>query len=177
MGRSETVTSSIGIRIALKDLINSINEDNYKQIKKEFLTYESLIDDDNDSYNSIYSLIIHGDISDDYKCDQNYKEYKEYLETNCRKYGNINIYKNGEEKKCTYDKDDENNLYNQCVLIPQQKLLSTERYGYDRNGTNGSSVKVEKFNLNDIYKNINDKMTSLNIKNYAIVFIVSQHSS
>ena len=55
MGRCETATASIGIKILLSDLISQINETNFTLIKE--LLHRGFIEDDNDYFNEIYSKI------------------------------------------------------------------------------------------------------------------------
>jgi len=56
MGRCETATASIGIKILLSDLILEINENNVTLIKQ--MLYYGFIEDNNDFFNEIYSRII-----------------------------------------------------------------------------------------------------------------------
>ena len=55
MGRCETATASIGIKILLSDLISQINETNFTLITE--LLHRGFIEDDNDYFNEIYSKI------------------------------------------------------------------------------------------------------------------------
>ena len=51
MGKCETATASIGIKILLSDLTLQINETNFTLIKE--LLHSGFIEDDNDYFNEI----------------------------------------------------------------------------------------------------------------------------
>lgn len=184
MGRCETARTSIGIKIVVKDLVDMINEENYETIRDKFFSEDSLIDDENGCYNSSYTSIIRGEIpgnNPDCETDVNEldcDEYKKYLEKSFKEYGDIDMFKDGSEIVNNYKEDDKDNLYHQTILIPQTTLLSTDRWGYNREGTNGKSVDVESFDINLISEEIKERMKMLNIgiDMYKIVLIVLQHS-
>ena len=127
MGKTETSTSSIGIKIILSDLILQINEKNVNIIKE--ILYESFISDSNGHFNNAYQEIIFCN-----ELPENYLDCKEYLETEFRKKGS-------------------NDLLEKELLLPIKKILKTDRWGYDRYGKNGSyrpldfdlSVDIEKY--------------------------------
>ena len=56
MGKSETASASIGIKILLSDLILQINETNFNRIKE--MVYDGCIEDSNGYYNEVYQNII-----------------------------------------------------------------------------------------------------------------------
>ena len=55
MGKCDTATASIGLRIRLSDLIPQITEENVSLIKE--MIYDGWIEDDNDYFNEVYSMI------------------------------------------------------------------------------------------------------------------------
>jgi len=163
MGKCETSTASLGIKIILSDLIEQINENNFDLIKK--MLYDGFIEDCNDYFNEVYKKIIGYD-DGDIELPENYLEFKEYL---------INQFKNnGSYYKFKDSYKVEPNLKNGCLfdkelLIPIKEILSTERWGYNREGTNGTYRLID-FDLSitiDDYKMI---------QKFQIVFIVKQHS-
>ena len=56
--------------------------------------------------------------------------------------------------------------FKEYLLVPIKQILSTGRWGYNREGTNGCSKPFELFDAFD-----------LNITNYSKVFILKQHAS
>jgi hypothetical protein len=141
MGKCEYATASIGIKILLSELILQINESNFIIIQD--MLYDGFIEDENGTCNSMYNQIVR-----DNALICNYLEYKEYLLTEVQKY---------------------NYLRNAYLLLPVKRILNTERWGYNRFGTNGISRPID-FDLSiniDKYKEI---------QNLQIVFIVKQAS-
>jgi len=127
----------MGIKILLSNLVLQINETNVALIKE--MLYYGCIEDDNDYDNEIYSRIIN-DLPED--CS----DVKEYLVNEFTKNG------------CLFDK---------YLLVPVKRLLSMERWGYDRDGLNSISRPID-FDLS-----INtDKYNS--IENTEIVLILRQ---
>ena len=163
MGKCETSTASLGIKIILSDLIEQINENNFDLIKK--MLYDGFIEDCNNYFNDVYKKIIGYD-DGDIELPENYLEFKEYLIKQFKNNGSYYKFKD------TYKV--EPNLKNGCLfdkelLIPIKEILSTERWGYNREGTNGTYRLID-FDLSitiDDYKMI---------KKFQIVFIVKQHS-
>jgi len=142
MGKCESSKASIGIKILLSDLILQINETNFNIIQEILCDDYSLISDENENFNDIYSSIISsGKLPKDYLNFKNYLEYE---------------FKNG-------------GLFDKELLLPIKRILTTDRWGYDREGRNGNYCPID-FDLSiDIekYKEI-EKIT--------IVFILEQNS-
>lgn len=182
MGKCETVDVSIGISILIKDLLEAMTEDNYETIRDNFLQDGSLINDDNNSYNTAYDSIISGEnLSNDDYLELNelkFTEYIDYLSTQFKKFGDKELNRNGTSKFVEYKEGDEENLYHQTLLVPHCKLVQTERWGWSREGTNGTCTNLDIDKLVTIKTEISDKMEKLNVsdKLYSVSFIVSQHS-
>ena len=140
MGKCETAKTSIGIKILLSDLILQINETNFDLIKE--ILNEGFISDENEYYNDAYTEII--------LCNnlpKNYLDFKNFLEQEFKYRG----------------------LFDEELLLPIKKILSTDRWGYDREGRNGNYRPID-FDLSvdvEEYKEI---------KKYTIVFILEQYS-
>ena len=62
MGKSETASAALGIKILLSDLIPQINETNFNLIKK--MLYDGFIEDSNDYYNEAYKNVLGYDDGD-----------------------------------------------------------------------------------------------------------------
>jgi len=163
MGKSETATASIGIKILLSELILQINEKNFNIIKK--MLYDGCIEDSNDYYNEVYKNII-GYGYDDNQLPEDYLSFKEYL---------IKEFKSkGSYSKTKFSNKVEPDLSNGCLfekelLVPIKKILSTERWGYDRYDTNSISRPLD-FDLSvntEEYKEI---------MNFNIIFMVKQYT-
>lgn len=159
MGKCESATAYFGIKILLSDLILQINESNFDLI--DSMLHNGCIEDENDYFNEVYSNIIYSD-----NMPQDHLHAKEYL---------IHAFThNGTYHKTRFSREvfptlDHGCLFDQELLVPITRLLSCERWGYDREGTNSTSRPVD-FDLSvdfDLYKNI---------EKTKIVFILKQHS-
>ena len=157
MARCETAIASIGIKILLSDLISQMNENNYT-IVKEMLN-NGFIEDENEYFHEVYSKIINNIPNDFEQC-------KEYL---------INSFKNnGSYYKSKFNNFVKSNLDNGCLLnksllINVKNILSIDRWGYNRDGSNCVSRPIN-FDLSintEKYKDFN---------NIEIVFILGQHA-
>jgi len=158
MGKSETSIASIGIKILLSDLISQINETTFEIIC--MMLYNGFIEDENDYYNEVYNEVMN------YKLPETWLEYKEYVETNLKKYGSYNKSKFSGQKWHTIE---DGCLFDKYLLVPIKEILSNTRWGYDREGTNSNSRPID-FDLSvatDEYKEL---------EKYNIVFIVHHHS-
>ena len=165
MGKSETATASIGIKILLTDLVSQINETNFTLIKK--MLYDGCIEDDNGYFNEVYKKIIGYD-DGDIELPEQYDTFKEYVTEQFKL--------NGDYYKSKISSKVEPDLTNGClleknVLVPVKDLLDTERWGYERYGINSASRPLDfdlSINLDDYKK--------YNIEKYTVVFILKQHS-
>ncbi len=159
MGKCETATASIGIKISLSDLILQINETNCAIITE--LLHRGFIEDDNDYFNEIYLTITHRN-----KLPENHLELKEYLIRECTNNGSYHKSKGNSIVIPTLDKGC---LLDKALLVPLKDILTMDRWGHDRDGSNCISRPMD-FDL------------SVNIEKYAeienkeIVFILGQHS-
>ena len=158
MGKSETSIASIGIKILLSDLISQINEATFELIS--MMLYNGFIEDENDYYNEVYNEVVN------YKLPETWLEYKEYVETNFKKYGSYNKSKFSSQTLHTIE---DGCLFDKYLLVPIKEIISSTRWGYDREGTNSSSRPID-FDLSvntDEYKEL---------EKYNIVFIVRHNS-
>jgi len=142
MGKCESATASIGIKILLSDLILQINETNFELI--DSMLYNGFIEDENGYSNQVYMNIIYNEYN-----PNNYVHAKEYL---------INAFIH------------KGSLLDQHLLIPIKKLLSCERWGYNREGTNSTSRTID-FDLSVNIEPYKD------IQKMEIVFILKQSSN
>ena len=160
MGKCETATTSVGIKILLSDLILQINEKNFDLIKE--ILHDGFISDSNEHYNDAYTDIVWcADLP------TNYLEFKEFLEQEFKKNGSYLHVRNSNK----IEPDLRNGcLFERELLLPIKQILETERWGYDRYGRNGSycpidfmcpSLDIEKYK---------------EIEKYTIVLILEQYS-
>ena len=165
MGKSETATASLGIKILLSDLVSQINESNFTVIKK--MLYDGCIVDSNDYYNEVYKNVLGYDDGDIELPDQ-YDTFKEYLTVQFKLHGSY--------YKSKFSSNVEPNISSGCLLekellVPIKELLATERWGYGRYGTNSTYRPIDfdlSVNLEEYKKN--------NIEKYNLVFMIKQHS-
>lgn len=160
MVKCEKVKASIGIKILLSDLILQINETNFNLIKE--MLNDGFIEDENDYFNEVYDTILYNEDLD----NLDYVDTKEYF---IHQFTN-----NGTYIKRKYSNLVKSSLYHGCLfekklLLPIKEILSNDRWGYDRNGTNCISRRIDF----DLTMNI-DKYKE--IEKTEIVFILGQHS-
>ena len=160
MGKCETSTTSIGIKILLSDLILQINEKNVDLIKE--MLNDGFISDSNEHYNDAYSEIIWCK-----DLPENYLEFKEFLEQEFKNKGSYLHLRDSNKIKpdfrngCLFDRE---------LLLPIRHILETERWGYDRYGRNGSYCPIDFISPSlDIEK-------YKEIEKYTIVLILEQYS-
>ena len=163
MGKCETATAAIGIKILLSDLMLQLNANNFNLIKK--MLHTGCIEDSNEYYNEAYKKIVgYGEY--DNELPEEYVECKEYL---LKEFTN-----NGSYYKSKYSIKEEPDLSKGCLLekellVPLKELLATERWGYQRYGVNSLSRPLD-FDLSVDLEEYKD------IKDFSLVFFVKQHS-
>ena len=165
MGKSETATASLGIKILLSDLVSQINETNFALIKK--MLYDGSIEDANGYFNEAYKTILGYD-DGDIEMPEQYDTFKDYVTEQFKIHGDYS--------KSKFSSKVEPDLSHGClmeknVLVPIKDLLETERWGYGRYGVNSASRPLDfdlSIDLEEYKKN--------NIKKYTVVFILKQHS-
>jgi hypothetical protein len=163
MGKSETASASIGIKILLSDLILQINETNITLIKK--MVYDGCIEDSNGYYNEAYKNIL-GYGEDDNELPEDYLKFKEYLIKEFKTKGSY--CKSKFSSKVEPDLKD-GTLFERYLLVPIKDILETERWGYERYGVNSASRPLD-FDISVDLKEYQD------IKPFSLVFMVKQHS-
>lgn len=60
MGRDDSATAYIGIKISVYELVSQINESNFDLIKN--MLFDGFIEDSNDFYNEVFKKILNEDI-------------------------------------------------------------------------------------------------------------------
>ena len=162
MGKSETASASIGIKILLSDLILQINETNFNLIKK--MLYDGCIEDSNGYYNESYINIVGYPYGEE--LPEDYLECKEYLINEFKTQGSY--YKSKFSSKVEPDLKD-GTLFERYLLVPVKDILETERWGYERYGVNSASKPLD-FDLSVDLKKYEE------IKKFNVIFFVKQHS-
>ena len=163
MGKSETATAAIGLKILLSDLISQINKDNFDLIKQ--MLYTGCIEDSNDYYNEAYKNIVGYGYYDN-ELPEEYVECKQYL---LKEFTH-----NGSYYKSKYSSKVDRDLSKGCLLekellVPIKEILATERWGYERNGINSLSRPLD-FDLAVDLEEYKD------LAHFTLVFFVKQHS-
>lgn len=85
MGRCETTSASIGIKILLSDLILQINETNFMIIKD--MLHKGYIEDANDYFYEMYSKIVS-------EMPKDFLNFKEYLTSKLKNNGSYHKSRN-----------------------------------------------------------------------------------
>jgi hypothetical protein len=158
MGKCESSTASIGLKILLSDLILQINQTNFTLIKE--MLHNGFIEDENDYFFAQYARIIGGQTM-----PNDFLDCKQYLTDNFTNNGSYHVPKVGPATP-TLDKGC---LLEQYLLVPVKKILAIERWGYDRDGVNASSIPMD-FDLSVDIEKYKD------IEKTEIVFILEQNS-
>ena len=157
----DTSTASIGIKILLSDLILQINETNVELIKK--MLCKGCIEDSNNLFNEVFKNIVKYEYEEN-ELPENYLQCKEYLINEFKNNGSY--FQNKYTGKKTPDLT-HGCLFDKEFLVPIKHILSTDRWGYNRDGTNSLSRPVD-FDLSvstEEYKEIT---------NFNIVFFICQ---
>jgi len=160
MGKYETSSTSIGIKILLSELIFQINEKNFDLIKE--ILNDGFISDKNEYYNDAYTDIIWCN-----DLPKNYLKFKEFLEEEFKNKGSYSHVRDSNKIEpdlrngCLFEKE---------LLLPIKQILRTERWGYDRYGRNGNSCPID-FMCPSV-----DIEKYKEIEKYSIVFIIEQYS-
>jgi hypothetical protein len=161
MGKSETASAGIGIKILLSDLVSQINQINFDLIKK--MLYDGCIEDANDYYNEAYRIIM---VYGEDELPENYSEFKAYITEQFKKNGSY--YKSKFSSKVEPNLT-EGSLYENYLLVPIKEILETERWGYERYGINSASRPLD-FDLSVDLKPYEE------INNFKVIFMIKQHS-
>jgi hypothetical protein len=159
MGRCETATASIGIKILLSDLISQINETNFILIEE--LLRSGFIEDDNDYFNDVYLTIVGSN-----KFTKNAVELKEYLTS---EFTNKGSYHKSRGNSIVIPTLDKGCLLDKPLLVPFKDILTMDRWGHDRDGSNFISRQID-FDLSVNIENIRE------FEKTEIVFILGQHA-
>jgi hypothetical protein len=161
MGKCESATASIGIKILLSDIVLQINEKNFTLIME--ILSNGYIEDNNDYFNEVYTEIMY---NNDIMNSNDFSVVKEYLINEFQNKGSIARYKFSYKEEPTLRNGC---LFNKYLLFPIKTILSTDRWGYDRFGSNCSSRPMD-FDLSVDIEKYKD------IDKFEIAFILLQHS-
>ena len=153
MGRCESATASLGIKILLSDLVAQINATTMNLIKK--MLYDGCIEDSNDDWNRAFEQIIGDD-----GVEENAVAFKEYLTSKfTARVGHIR-----------------DSLLYRYLLVPMEELVSNERWGWTREGTNAMSSPVGTFAADLPTQLAVFKETYKDINNFTFVFMIKQYA-
>jgi len=153
MGRSDTATVTVGIKIQLSTLIEQINDDNLVSIQN--MLENGFIDDENGEMNTGLRDLVYG------------------IKKSCNAQGkDAAHYKNILKEDFDIGSRSNGPLWNEHILIPEDRLLHTTRWGYQREGYNGTSRNMD-FDMRSIEARINDKYKNI-ITGYTVALILLQ---
>ncbi len=128
MGFSQNAIVSIGIKIQLEKLAHQINKQNFDDILKIFDT--AYIDDENNDFTHTLRLVLI-----DLDGEKDYEKFKTKFIKEIKKRGTTASSHYGKVVEVfSYGY-----LNEKYLLIPLKDLISTSRYGYGREGINGTS--------------------------------------
>lgn len=147
MGKCESAWAFLGIRILLQDLVTQLDESNVSLITHMIMN--GTIEDENEYANDLFAKVI----EEMGECPENAHRCKEYLTK-------LFVGKGKKNEECLWERE---------IVIPIKTILTTDRWGYDRYGTNCSSIPIDfDLSLNtDKYKDLTG---------WTPVFVLHQHS-
>lgn len=155
MGKCECSTACVGVKIILSDLVSQINDTNVDLITT--MLYDGCIEDENDYFNEVYSSIVYHD-------NMPQDRIKEYLTDAFMHQGTYHK----SRSSAAIPTLDHGRLWDRALLVPFHTILSCERWGYDRYGTNSISRPMDVDWMRDHpYKDI---------EHVNVVFMLRQHS-
>lgn len=125
------------------------------------MLYYGFIEDDNDYFNEIYSRII-----GENELPKISLHVKEYL---INKFTNNGSYHKSHGESIVKLTLDKGCLFDKYLLVPVKRLLSMDRWGYDRDATNSISRPID-FDLSINTDKYNE------IEKTEIVLILGQHA-
>lgn len=160
MGRCETASASIGIKILLSDLVSQINETNFTLILE--LLRGGYIEDDNMYFNDVFSEIVGGN-----NRPTNAVDFKEYVTTEFT--NKWSYYKSRGYCTVLIPTIDNGCLLDKPLLVPLKDILTMDRWGHERDGSNCISRPID-FDLSVNIEKYKD------IEKTEIVFILGQHA-
>ncbi len=167
MGWTDSANVSIGFKIKLGYFIPQIQEEKIKEC--EFILFDGFLDDENEHFSEKYHEVMESCYFTHVSKNKNVEEFKRVFMEETKKYGtDIHTYYGTQEQTLEMG-----SLYEQYLLFPYKSIISTARYGYSREGTNGTS-KVIDFDIESIRKEIYEKYEW--IKGFEIVMMVKQRS-
>lgn len=161
MGFRQSSTVFIGLKIQLEKLANQINESNYNEILN--ILEKSYIDDENNDFTHTLRSVLY-DLTKD---EKNYEQFKNEFSEEIKKRGTIVQLYNGKIDEIF----DYGYLSEKYLLFPIKQILDTYRYGYGREGINGTSCTLD-FDIESIKKDILEKYIWM--KDIEIVMMVQQ---
>jgi hypothetical protein len=141
------VSSFVGIRIQLKQLIYCLTEENRKQIMELLDDLPTFIEDENETLNEPFHDFM-------YKMRNKKKQ-------------NIEIFKRSFEEYSA-------SLLNEYVCIPFHDLAALDRCGHRRTGINGVCEDYDPSVLPSI-REINDHFYALNLSEFKVVYLLRLH--
>ena len=142
----------------MRDVVESITDGNFKSVRRYLLNNGSKIDDENESYNTSFSLIMEDTDPETYESldlsDLSADDYKKRITDLFDTYG----------------------LNDVDLLTSFMCLASTTRWGYDRDSENASSSEFDIDEATKTVAKIHDVMAEIGItrEKYKIMAIVSQ---
>ena len=159
MGYSEYAKASIGIKILLSELIQQINKDNWDLIKE--MLENGFIEDENEYFNDVYQKIQNSE-----QISGNWNKSKKFITDYCENNGSYFMDRFTGEVESTLENGC---LLDKYLLVPIKKILTCERWGYERSGTNSISrpldfdlsIDIEKYKV---------------LEKFEIAFILEQNS-
>jgi len=119
------------------------------------MLYDGCIEDSNEVYNRAFEQII-----DDDGIEENAEVFKEYLTSKFTE----RVYKG-------------DSLLQRYLLVPVEELVSNDRWGWTREGTNAMSTTMGTF-LDDLPDILSTafKETYKDINNFTFVFMIKQYA-
>ena len=141
MGRCESVTASLGIKILLPTLVEQMKSTNTKLIINMLM--DGFIEEENEEFDNRWAAIVDSESVNENDCNAT----KTYLMEHIRS----------------------NDLSDKFLLFPIKEILTSSRWGYNREGSNGLSRKLD-FDMTIDWSEYREIVSAEE------VFIINQHA-
>jgi len=168
MGKCEEADVCVGISTTIKHLYEILGDEKATKYLLEN-TEDINISDNNGFYNSCLNSILY----DEYKEETKVENIKKLLQTRG------DIYKSWNESvDQIYEPNSDENLYNTELIVNPVSIFGTERWGYNREGSNMDTLDLDHSleQIDNEKKKLINTAEELCLTKYSIVMVVRQHS-
>ena len=168
MGRSETATVAVGIRVGLRSLLQQATEENYEDVARLLCNDSAFVEDENGCFNESFTNVIDRLYGHTLRTVEELRVIAgNLLET----HGDVMYFRDGAPPLPTLENG---SLMDRYLLLPVKTFVETCRCGYLREGSNGQAVPLDLEALVEI--SVYMQMNYAFLRDFETVLIVKQHA-